>query len=71
MKVIEISNKVYLVRHWFIWYRVQRGAGRWEKLEPVIKNQKPRESTSVDSIDESLKLLKKSGKATSKPHIDI
>ena len=69
MKVIEISNKVYLIRHWFVWYRVQRGASRWDKLKPVIINQKP---TDPFTIEKSLDSLKKAGKVSiSKPSIDI
>ncbi len=69
MKVIEISNKIYLIRHWFVWYRVQRGASRWDKLEPVIKNQKSQEPFT---IEKSLDSLKKAGKVCiSKPSIDI
>ena len=48
MKVIEISNKVLLARHWFKWYRVQRGATDWQRLEI-----KPRPKT-IKEIQKSL-----------------
>lgn len=32
MKVIPISNKVSLIRHWGRWYKVQRGVDDWRKL---------------------------------------
>lgn len=55
MKVIEISNKVHLVRHWFRWYRVQRGAAQWEKLPPIIKKGRPpRKANSIDQAADSL-----------------
>lgn len=33
MIVIPISNKTVMVRHWFRWYVVQRGATDWKPLE--------------------------------------
>lgn len=33
MKAIEISQKTHLIRHWFRWYRVQRGGTDWQKLK--------------------------------------
>ena len=60
MKVIEISNKVYLVRHWLRWYRVQRGAAQWEKLQPIIKNGRPAKAAKpVDAIEEAAANLAK------------
>lgn len=50
MKVIDVSNKVLLVRHWLRWYRVQRGASDWQKLaiRPRVR------SKSIDSIVKGL-----------------
>lgn len=68
MRVIEVSNKVYLVRHWFRWYRVQRGGSQWDRLEPIIKNGRlPRK---VDPIDHALDEIKKKGGNTTPP-IDL
>lgn len=33
MKVLKLSNKTFLVRHWFKWYRVLRGGTDWHKLK--------------------------------------
>ena len=33
MRIVEISNKVYLIRHWMRWYRVQRGGQQWDRLQ--------------------------------------
>lgn len=33
MRSIEISNKTHLIRHWFKWYRVQRGGTDWQPLK--------------------------------------
>lgn len=33
VRVIEISGKVFFVRHWFRWYRVQRSGTDWQKLK--------------------------------------
>ncbi len=32
MKVIIINQKVVMVRHWFKWFKVQRGLDDWRKL---------------------------------------
>ncbi len=48
MRVVEVSNKVLLIRHWFKWYRVQRGAADWQRLEI-----KPRQKT-IDDIQKAL-----------------
>jgi len=68
MKVVELSNKTYLVRHWLRWYRVQRSGGNWAKLAPIIKNGKPPKDFSIESAAESLK-AKGSGSIT--PPIDL
>lgn len=39
MRSIEISNKTHLIRHWFKWYRVQRGGTDWQPLE--VKKRTP------------------------------
>jgi hypothetical protein len=33
MRAIEISQKTHLIRHWFKWYRVQRGGTDWQRLK--------------------------------------
>lgn len=38
MKSIEISNKTHLIRHWFKWYRVQRGGTDWQ---PLVVQKRP------------------------------
>lgn len=53
MKAIELSNKVYLIRHWFVWYHVSRGGIKWDKLPPIIKNGKPKIAT-IESAAASL-----------------
>ena len=44
MRVFRLSNKTYLVRHWFKWYRVMRGGTDWQKMKvqprPVPLNLK-------------------------------
>lgn len=59
MKAIEISQKTHLVRHWFKWYIVQRGATDWRPLE--IKQRFDLEKTS--------KAL--NGKGSTHPPIDL
>lgn len=68
MKVIELSNKTYLIRHWFVWYRVQRAGNTWSKLAPIVKNGKPLKDFSIDAAAES---LKKKGSGSIKPPIDL
>jgi hypothetical protein len=43
MRVIELSNKVFLTRHWFRWYFVKRGGQEWERVgKPAArKRSKP------------------------------
>lgn len=68
MKVIEVSNKTYLVRHWFRWYRVQRAGGHWQPLSPIVKNGRvPKEF----SLDEAAEKLSKRAGGNSKPPIDL
>lgn len=69
MRVIEVSNKVYLIRHWFKWYRVQRGGSQWDRLEPIIKSG--RLSKKIDPIDHAADMLRKSGKGSTTPPIDL
>lgn len=70
MRVIEVSNKVYIIRHWFRWYRVQRGASQWDHLEPIIKSGRlPRKP--IDAIDQAAALLQKRGVGAVKPPIDL
>lgn len=33
MRIIELSNKTYLIRHWLKWYLVERGAKKWTPLD--------------------------------------
>jgi hypothetical protein len=71
MKVIELSNKVYLVRHWFKWYRVQRGGAQWDELAPIIKaGRLPRKSSDpISDAAESLRKARPSDPIT--PPIDL
>lgn len=55
MKIVELSNKVYLVRHWFVWYRVQRSAAQWDKLSPIVSNGRPPKVATIESAAASLK----------------
>lgn len=50
MLVIPISNKTFLARHWFRWYRVQRGGEDWRplKAKPYAKPK------SIAEISKSL-----------------
>lgn len=41
MVVIPITNKTVLVRHWFRWYRVQRGGLDWQPLK-ISPYQRPK-----------------------------
>lgn len=69
MRVIEVSNKVYLVRHWFRWYRVQRGGSQWDRLEPIIKSGRlPRK---VDPIDYAADMLRQKAGGKPTPPIDL
>lgn len=47
MKVIELSNKVFLTRHWFKWYFVKRGGQEWE---PVGKPKNRKRTKSMNDI---------------------
>lgn len=69
MKILEVSNKTYLVRHWFRWYRVQRAGGQWQRLEPIIKAGKV--SAVQDPIEHAAESLKKAGKGSNQPPIDL
>lgn len=69
MRVIEVSNKVYLVRHWFKWYRVQRGGSQWDRLEPIIKAG--RLPKKVDPIEHAADMLRKKGSGNTTPPIDL
>jgi hypothetical protein len=71
MKVIEVSNKTYLVRHWFRWYRVQRAGGHWQRLEPIIKNGRAGREVISDPIEYAAEMLKKKGSGSIKPPIDL
>ena len=33
MKIVIVSAKTVVVRHWFRWYRVQRGMTDWQRLK--------------------------------------
>jgi hypothetical protein len=57
MRVIIISQKVVWVRHWFKWYRVQRGGMDWQSL-----TMKPR-SLTLKEITDGLTKRKDSGLA--------
>lgn len=63
MRAIEISQKTHLVRHWFKWYRVQRGGTDWQPLK-VEKRPTP---ISVEKIARNLQ--KKYPSATKLPSI--
>lgn len=58
MKSIEVSNKVHLIRHWFVWYRVQRGGAQWDKLKPIIKSGRLPRTATIESAAASLKKAK-------------
>lgn len=49
MKVIELSNKVFLTRHWFKWYFVKRGGQEWEP----VGHPKNRKRTKPFSIEKA------------------
>jgi hypothetical protein len=50
MKAIPISNKTTLVRHWFKWYRVERGAADWKRVK--VEARKPQKS--IEAIAKAL-----------------
>lgn len=58
MIVIPISNKTLLVRHWFRWYRVQRGGTDWH---PIKVQKRPAPIAKFD-LDKTISKLKKAGK---------
>ena len=58
MRVIEISNKTYLVRHWFRWYRVQRAGTDWQPLKVQAR---------AKDIDEIASSLNKAGHGAKLP----
>ena len=33
MKIIRLSTKVQLVRHWLTWYRVTRAGTQWQRID--------------------------------------
>lgn len=41
MKILKLNDRTVLVRHWLVWYYVDRSGGRWQKLKPVILNGSP------------------------------
>lgn len=53
MRVIEMSNKVYLVRHWLRWYLVKRGVSDWELLGKP-KNRKRTKPFDLDKVAKQL-----------------
>ena len=44
MRVIQLSGKSYIARHWFKWYRVQRGGEHWA---PLKFRPRPRSITEI------------------------
>lgn len=60
MKSIEISNKTHLIRHWFKWYRVQRGGTDWQ---PLKIEKRPQPAKSIAKIAADLNKKYPSGKA--------
>lgn len=50
MRIIVVNQKVAFVRHWFRWYRVQRGGVDWRRIEikPYFKEK------SIDDITKNL-----------------
>lgn len=67
MRVVEMSNKSYLVRHWFKWYRVSGSMTKWEYLFSAV-SWRPRglgyiNTTKVDdAIEKAATSLSKAGK---------
>lgn len=37
MKVIKLTDKATLARHWFRWYYVDRSGARWQPVKPIIE----------------------------------
>jgi len=64
MKVIIITNKTMLVRHWGRWYRVMRGGADWHRLE-IAARQTP---FSLAKVSEDLQ--KKYGAAEVPTYVD-
>lgn len=62
MRSIEISNKTHLIRHWFRWYRVQRGGTDWQPLKIEKRSIK-------FSVDKAARSLSKG--QSSKPPVDL
>lgn len=55
MKIVKLSEKAVLVRHWFRWYYVDRVGSRWQPLSPIISlGRIPKEAT-IGSAAQSLK----------------
>lgn len=53
MRVIELSNKVFLVRHWLRWYFVRRGGQDWERVGRP-KNRKRTKAFDLNKVTAEL-----------------
>lgn len=53
MKVVKLNEDAYILRHWRQWYLVKRPFKKWEKIEVVIRQKQPKETT-IDSVLETL-----------------
>lgn len=58
MKRLEMSNKTFLMRHWFKWYIVSRGAKDWDPLG----HPKNRKRTRAFDLDKTAKAMSQRAK---------
>lgn len=61
MRVIELSNKVYLTRHWFRWYFVKRGGQEWELVGRPKNRKRTPKPEKFDIAKTAAKLQARSG----------
>ena len=62
MRVIELSNKVFLTRHWFKWYFVKRGGQEWEPVGRPKDRKRTPKPKEFDIAATAKALAAKSGK---------
>lgn len=51
MRIEKYSNKLWLIRHWFKWYRVMNSLKEWEP----VGFKKPKNLPSIEDISNNIK----------------
>lgn len=62
MRIVKLSAKLAIVRHWGKWYRVQRGFTDWHRVEVKSRGIKSDGSPTIDEISDNLQKEIKKGK---------